>query len=108
MVVELGTEVCETIVAVLVALRSWWPRGAGAGVVMHLIDVGACRTLSEDSTERFFEMLHSWTSGTVGCALLGDIFILCQVDIGGSRWLAGASIGAWMGPHVVDAGMLVP
>ena len=111
MVIELGAEVCETIVAVFVALRCWGSRRAGAGIPTYLIDVGACRTISQVSIERFPEMLHSWTFGAVGCALLRDIFIACQVDVGGSRWFwtsADASIGIWMGSYVVGAGMVVP
>ncbi len=111
MIVDLGTEICEAIVAVFVALGSRWPWRAGAGITTDGINPRACRTLSQVSVERFFEMLRSWTLGTVRCTLPWDIFVLCQVDVGGpwGFWtLAGASFGTRMGPHVVRAGMMVP
>ena len=110
MIVDLGAEVREAIVAVFVALGSRWPWRTGAGITTDGINPRACRTLSQVSVERFLEMLRSWTLGTVRCTLPGDI-ILCQVDIGGPWGLwtsAGASFGTRMGSHVVRAGMMVP
>lgn len=111
MVVELGTEAREAIVAVFVALRSWWPRRAGAWVKSCAIRNKASRTLGQLSIERFLEMPGSWTFWTVRCTLHRDVFILCQVDIDRSWgcWTSAyASFGLWMGSHVVRAGVYIP
>ena len=111
MVVELGTEVCEAVVAVLVALRSGWSRGAGARVEACAIIHEAARTLGQLSVERFHEMPGSGTCGTVRCTLHGDVFVVGQVDVdgsGGCGTCAGASFGFGMGSHVVGAGVDFP
>lgn len=111
MIVNLITEVCKAIIAVFVALRTWWPGRAGAGTTAYGMNGRACRTLSKVSIERFSEMRPSWAFVTVRCTRPWNIFILCQVDIDRPRgcWtFAGASFGTWMGSHVVRAGMMVP
>ena len=45
----------------------------------------AYETPNQEPLENFLEMLGARICGTVRCTSLGDVIVLCQVDMGGSR-----------------------